>query len=338
MNYSAPHETDGSQKANSENSACSSHHHQHRAHTPLLTYQHPFTAAPLPTAHAPLAAAALLPPLLPLWRRLDAVVQQRRQNGPHVPRVGGRHAAAPAPAAARPPRLGAGLGADGDALEDGGVEAQLALLDGVDVCFIWGWGWGWGSVGGGGGWVGGMKVAWRKTVGGMEKNSSEAIRNRARALTGIDGVVAHEAVDRDLARLAQAVAAVLGLAVDLGCVCVRGGQRFVTCVWVVGLAVSSGACAKPRKQSGGAAAEAITCTPTDPHTDTQTRAPPPTCGLKSTSWRMTVSAPVRLSPWPPARVDSRNANAGLSAALKASQMLRRSETWRFGWLVGRLVG
>ena len=55
---------------------------------------------------------------------------------------------------------------------------------------------------------------------------------------------------------------------------------------------------------------------------------PPTWGLKSTSWRMTVSAPVRLSPWPPARVDSRNANASDSGWLKLSQIDSRSATCR----------
>ena len=36
------------------------------------------------------------------------------------------------------------------------------------------------------------------------------------------------------------------------------------------------------------------------------------CGLKSQSWMRTVSAPTRFRPWPPARVDSRNAKMLLS--------------------------
>jgi hypothetical protein len=36
------------------------------------------------------------------------------------------------------------------------------------------------------------------------------------------------------------------------------------------------------------------------------------CGLKSQSWMSTVSAPTRLRPCPPARVDSRNAKMLLS--------------------------
>lgn len=44
-------------------------------------------------------------------------------------------------------------------------------------------------------------------------------------------------------------------------------------------------------------------------------------GLKSTSCRMTVSAPVRLRPWPPARVLSSIANTPLSALLNLQYML-----------------
>mmetsp|Transcript_14885 Transcript_14885/g.44542 ORF Transcript_14885/g.44542 Transcript_14885/m.44542 type:complete len:255 (-) Transcript_14885:969-1733(-) len=48
-------------------------------------------------------------------------------------------------------------------------------------------------------------------------------------------------------------------------------------------------------------------------------------GLKSTSWRMTVSADVRLMPRPPARVESRKRKMSESLRLNASIMSCRSE-------------
>ena len=47
------------------------------------------------------------------------------------------------------------------------------------------------------------------------------------------------------------------------------------------------------------------------------------CGLKSQSWMITVSAPVRLSPWPPARVLNKKQKISEPGLLYASQICCR---------------
>lgn len=134
-------------------------------------------------------------------------------------------------------------------------------------------------------------------------------------------VLSDETVHLDRPRLAQPVAPVLRLPVDLWVevhVCRGGGGGRAQ-----GVGPGAGICSRQ-----GLPARCASYLPV----------------RRGAPCRMTVSAPVRLRPWPPARVDSRKANTS-SLWLKRSTVASRSSTaargrgeGRRAWWVRRGVG